>query len=1497
MFSFKYYDDYQAIKAAQRQTTGALTFDLDQLGADSWLQRLKLGVRDWLFRAAFAVFRAVWPVPRFGRFVIISRDADVRHVLRRPLEFNVPYGPEMRELAGGENFVLGLEDVEHGIQNTIIRQVIHEGDGAHEGCPAHKGDPAKIAASSRRFARALIASSGGRIDVMKDLVTRVATETCGEYFGIRVDDPDEFAEWTMSISALLFADPFGDPATRQLALSGAARVRALIDRSIRDDRFHVPDSLLVRLLKAKGSNPALTDEKIRAILVGLAAGFIPTNTLAAGRILQELLRRRQTLDAAIAAACAAEGFERAGTPGTNRHKEELKAILFEAARLNPALTPGQWRYAPNATSIITSKGRTVHIAQGSVLMVSTMSALRDSAAVKRPNSFDPKRKPSSIDLMFGNGAHECLGKNLAIEQITEIFQVLLSQEGLHFTGKLRWTGPFPRRLEVEFDSARPAAVQEMLTICAPLKPGSTKAHLEQLIAGLDKTGINGALKQTEIVHFASLSVIEAGKAAEPSPFLILELNVDGTKERAIHTVAKAVQRHLEPIFAHTPAGGSNLARTFASYAIDLKSRPWGATGLNYKGTGEFSVADIEMQQRLAAFARKVFAHFIMPRAGFGSQAMDAVRFMRDVIRQHPRYVEAAKSDAALAALLQAGSAFKDHLVLPSSRRLLISDWKDRAPREAVVDFLTSRDVLVIAVPFAAVMSAVAIGIYSMTGSNVWLGILLSFAGGLFSTIVLAGVVAGLFVWRLRQLERSDQPDDQDPPIEAVRAAAARENLPGYAQNHFMAVTLLKPGWFRKLTLALSLWGIRQLVTHAYRPGFVLDMGTIHYAKWFRLPKTDKLIFLSNFDGSWESYLEDFIMKAHPGQTAAWSNGVGFPKTRFLVYDGASDGDRFKRWVRRQQVPTQFWYSHFPDLTTDQIRNNAVIHQGLARANTDSAARSLLDCFGSMQQPDHSMETEEIQSLVFAGFKQLHYASYALVDLPDDRAARAAWLDALVPYQSVLDDRRSTTPEDCEVTFGDRPFNPNLRLQDQATFVAFSASGLQKLGLPADATDDGLSTFPSAFNLGMHNRERILGDRHDEFPWRWSDARRKGEKTGRVPTADAIVVVYAATATQCKAALASHDHLLGGRSFIDVIHCEPIDKHLPPDQRVFREHFGFRDGLSQPVIRGTQRSVEGVHDRDVVEPGEFVLGYRDNQGYVLPALRVSSATDIGDRLPNVFAARSSPFPSFDATHGEARDFGRNGSFLAVRQIEQHVETFDNFTNSAATHLRTRFTGANKAVGANITADWVAAKMMGRWKDGAPLVLRPGADRHPVAAENDFTFAHDDPQGLRCPFGAHIRRSNPRDGLRPNDPMQQAITNRHRLLRRGRPYEISEEDAKRGGAKGEKGLVFTCLCSDLERQFEFVQQTWIGSSSFHGLTDEVDPIISWPSQASVFTIPTLSGPITLDGLQRFVTVRAGDTSSFPADRRSSISRTEIKSTAHRRTRRPDRPPFLPCPFGPA
>jgi len=107
-----------------------------------------------------------------------------------------------------------------------------------------------------------------------------------------------------------------------------------------------------------------------------------------------------------------------------------------------------------------------------------------------------------------------------------------------------------------------------------------------------------------------------------------------------------------------------------------------------------------------------------------------------------------------------------------------------------------------------------------------------------------------------------------------------------------------------------------------------NIGTIHYARWFHLPGTDKLIFLSNFDGSWESYLGDFIDKAAVGLTAVWSNTVDFPRTRFLAFGGAADGPRFREWARAHQCRTDVWYSAYPDLSMPAIDNNSAIRDGL-----------------------------------------------------------------------------------------------------------------------------------------------------------------------------------------------------------------------------------------------------------------------------------------------------------------------------------------------------------------------------------------------------------------------------------------------------------------------------------------------------------------------------------------------------------------------------------------
>jgi deferrochelatase/peroxidase EfeB len=210
----------------------------------------------------------------------------------------------------------------------------------------------------------------------------------------------------------------------------------------------------------------------------------------------------------------------------------------------------------------------------------------------------------------------------------------------------------------------------------------------------------------------------------------------------------------------------------------------------------------------------------------------------------------------------------------------------------------------------------------------------------------------------------------------------------------------------------------------------------------------------------------------------------------------------------------------------------------------------------------------------------------------------------------------------------------------------------------------------------------------------------------------------------------------------------------------------------------------------------------------------------------------------------RNLGLNGTFLVVRQLEQHVDAFNAFLARAAGCPEVR----EAAPSGVACEEWVAAKMVGRWRDGTSLVRhphRPGAagGGHP---DNDFLFGVEDPDGLRCPFGAHVRRANPRDSFEPGSSTQLSITDRHRILRVGRVYEP-------GNGRTDPGLLFMCVNADIERQFEFVQQSWVRAPGFHGLENEVDPIFARSGEApAAMTVPTPHGPIALRGMADFVTL---------------------------------------------
>jgi hypothetical protein len=211
---------------------------------------------------------------------------------------------------------------------------------------------------------------------------------------------------------------------------------------------------------------------------------------------------------------------------------------------------------------------------------------------------------------------------------------------------------------------------------------------------------------------------------------------------------------------------------------------------------------------------------------------------------------------------------------------------------------------------------------------------------LFSPLLLAL----LPVWAvlLRRHERRDVPDEPIPPgRERLRELADLEDH--VVQNPFTAVGVAKPGRFRFLTMLAVLRAVNYGTRHIFNHGSLTRVKTIHFARWVAIDGRRRLIFASSYDGSLESYMDEFIDKVAWGLNAVFSNGVGYPRTRWLVLDGADDERAFKTFLRNRQLPTYIWYSAYDNLSTLNIENNAAIRAGLTgtEAPTSSQAEAWL----------------------------------------------------------------------------------------------------------------------------------------------------------------------------------------------------------------------------------------------------------------------------------------------------------------------------------------------------------------------------------------------------------------------------------------------------------------------------------------------------------------------------------------------------------------------------
>jgi Dyp-type peroxidase family len=573
-------------------------------------------------------------------------------------------------------------------------------------------------------------------------------------------------------------------------------------------------------------------------------------------------------------------------------------------------------------------------------------------------------------------------------------------------------------------------------------------------------------------------------------------------------------------------------------------------------------------------------------------------------------------------------------------------------------------------------------------------------------------------------------------------------------------------------------------------------------------------------------------------------------------------------------------------------------------------RSVRTFIRKLRRLEPRVDLTDVQGNILRGYG-FRSAYYLFVHVPDGEAWVARrWLlrlcDQVMSGETWSDGR-----------------NPQHALN-----VAISHEGFRALGLP----DHVLEWFPKEFRDGMKERSLLLGDTGASAPNKWPD--------GWAPEEPEPHLLLTVLAQDKQVARERAKMLLGwdpdqlDETREDPEETTPDDlglripaelvllrkktsmkaglfRHPHLEREDSREHFGFADGFSQPSIRGmpatpSEQGMGTLYKRGRwygLAPGEFVLGYPGEDGIATESL-------VEDVI-----VKASPGEPAIAPESPAAPLGRNGSFMVVRKLEQHVEKFRSYLLERAKirelpclrHLDLPPVGSPKRPPALAERQRVlAAKIVGRWHDGTSLVLHP--DKPPASEDehardpkvmNDFTYGIRDDEGFGCPLGAHVRRANPRDDL----GWFGSLSRRHRIVRRGMPYgprafeafgtQVNEQgepeptpDHEPGGlfdphffeAEAEKtkerGLMFICFQASIARQFEIIQGQWLNNGDSFWLGRQKDFLTIGPPDGATTNgadgeelpepDPEAAGRMTVQGdppsfltpQPSFVTTRGGE-----------------------------------------
>ena len=365
-------------------------------------------------------------------------------------------------------------------------------------------------------------------------------------------------------------------------------------------------------------------------------------------------------------------------------------------------------------------------------------------------------------------------------------------------------------------------------------------------------------------------------------------------------------------------------------------------------------------------------------------------------------------------------------------------------------------------------------------------------------------------------------------------------------------------------------------------------------------------------------------------------------------------------------------------------------------------------------------------------------------------------------------------------------------------IAFTFEGLKALGVPQASLD----SFPIEFRQGMAARAAILHDLGANAPGNW-------EHPFGTPDVHVALALYAKDDETLQKVLE-----LARKAHHDLADISVVYRMRFGELPEGRNPFGFKDGLHNPHVEGSG-SVPQAGSEASIKAGEFILGYADENG----------------------ETAETPVP---------QELRQNGTFMAFRKFHMDVAAFRRYLRAQASSPEEE--------------ELLAAKMVGRWRSGAPLVLAPDQDNPELGSDrnrnNVFSYT-DDMKGLKCPFSAHMRRVNPRDALTD----EVVAVNLHHFLRRGTNYgpPLPEGVLEDDGA--ERGGVFLLIGAYLKRQFEFIQSQWVTDGNFISHGTEQDPLIGNNDGDGVFTIPQRPARRRLRGLPQFVTVRGGEYCFIP------------------------------------